>query len=48
MGYVLGYPAAAVLFAYITWRSAFLAITTGSVTWRGTKYPLEQMRANRV
>jgi glycosyltransferase involved in cell wall biosynthesis len=48
VGYVLGYPAAAALFAYITWRSAFLAITTGSVTWRGTKYPLEQMRANRV
>jgi hypothetical protein len=46
--YVLAFPAAALLFAYIMWRSALLAVIRGSVTWRGTAYPLAQMRANRV
>jgi glycosyltransferase involved in cell wall biosynthesis len=48
LGYVLAFPAAALLFAYIIWRSALLAVVRGSVTWRGTAYPLAQMRANRV
>ena len=47
-GYVLAFPAAALLFAYIIWRSALLAVVRGSITWRGTRYPLAQMRANRV
>jgi hypothetical protein len=46
--YVLAYPAAALLFAYIIWRSALMAVWRGSVTWRGTAYPLAQLRANRV
>jgi hypothetical protein len=46
--YVLAFPAAALLFAYIIWRSALQAVIRGRVTWRGTDYPLAQMRANRV
>ena len=46
--FVLAFPAAAVLFAYIIWRSALVAVIRGTVTWRGTAYPLAQMRANRV
>jgi glycosyltransferase involved in cell wall biosynthesis len=46
--YALAFPAAALLFAYIMWRSALLAVIRGSVTWRGTAYPLAEMRANRV
>jgi len=42
------YPFAAVLFAYIIWRSALLAVSTGEIRWRGTAYPLDRMRANRV
>jgi glycosyltransferase involved in cell wall biosynthesis len=45
---VLAFPAAALLFAYIIWRSALLAVIRGTVTWRGTAYPLSQMRANRI
>jgi len=48
LGYVLAFPASALLFAYIIWRSALLAVIRGSVTWRGTAYPLAQLRANRV
>jgi hypothetical protein len=46
--YVIAFPAASLLFAYIIWRSAFLAVIRGTVTWRGTAYSLARMRANRV
>lgn len=46
--FVLAYPAAALLFAYIIWRSAILAVTRGTITWRGTAYPLAAMRANKI
>jgi cellulose synthase/poly-beta-1,6-N-acetylglucosamine synthase-like glycosyltransferase len=46
--YVLGFPAAALLFIYIVWRSALTAVTSGYVTWRGTRYPLAELRANRL
>jgi glycosyltransferase involved in cell wall biosynthesis len=48
VAYVLGFPAAALLFIYIMWRSALIAVLSGTITWRGTAYPLSQMRANRV
>jgi glycosyltransferase involved in cell wall biosynthesis len=48
LGYVLAFPAAVLLFVYIMWRSALIAVVRGTVTWRGTAYPLAQMRANRV
>jgi hypothetical protein len=48
VAYVLAFPAAAVLFIYIMWRSALIAVLSGTITWRGTAYPLSQMRANRV
>jgi glycosyltransferase involved in cell wall biosynthesis len=48
LAYVLAFPAATLLFAYIIWRSALLAVIRGTVTWRGTEYPLAQMRANRI
>jgi glycosyltransferase involved in cell wall biosynthesis len=46
--YVVAYPLASVLFAYIIWRSALIAVSSGTITWRGTAYPLAEMRANRV
>jgi hypothetical protein len=48
LGYVVAYPAAALLFAYVMWRSALIATIRGTVTWRGTAYPLAQLRANRI
>jgi glycosyltransferase involved in cell wall biosynthesis len=48
LGYVIVYPAAALLFAYIMWRSAFLAVSRGTIGWRGTEYQLDAMKKNRV
>jgi cellulose synthase/poly-beta-1,6-N-acetylglucosamine synthase-like glycosyltransferase len=45
---VVGFPGAALLFIYIIWRSALMAVLSGTITWRGTAYPLSQMRANRI
>jgi len=48
VAFVLAYPAAALLFGYIMWRSALMAVATGTITWRGTAYSLAAMRANKV
>jgi len=48
VAYVVAFPAAALLFAYIIGRSALTAVTRGTVMWRGTAYPLAQLRANKV
>jgi glycosyltransferase involved in cell wall biosynthesis len=48
VGYVFGYPLAALLFGYIVSRSALMAVLTGTISWRGTAYSLSRMRANRV
>ncbi|HSM88360.1 MAG TPA: glycosyltransferase [Candidatus Limnocylindrales bacterium] len=40
----LTYPIGAGLFLFATLRSACLAIRDGGITWRGTKYPLEELR----
>lgn len=47
-GYVLLLPAAAVLLAYVMWRSALLALSRGHIVWRGTAYPLAALKGNRV
>ena len=46
--YVIALPAAALLFIYIIWKSALRALTRGTIEWRGTAYPLAQLRANKV
>jgi len=46
--YAFAHPFFAVLFVYILWKSLVLALWTGGITWRGTHYPLVQLRANRV
>ncbi|HZU31870.1 MAG TPA: glycosyltransferase family 2 protein [Candidatus Angelobacter sp.] len=37
-------PIAAVIFAYATLQSAFIALRDGAITWRGTKYSLEELK----
>lgn len=42
------YPVAASLFVYILWRTMILNLVHGGLQWRGTFYPLRQLKANRV
>jgi hypothetical protein len=42
------YPVAAFLFSYILARSAYVTLRDGGVTWRGSFYPLADLRANMI
>jgi glycosyltransferase involved in cell wall biosynthesis len=41
------FPLVTVLFLYMIWRSAAMAILRGGVRWRETFYPLKELRSNR-
>ncbi len=43
--YFLAHPLSTLAFVFILLRSTFLTLWQGGVIWRGTKYPLEELRA---
>ena len=46
--YFLLHPISTLMFAYTLLRSMFLTLRDDGVTWRGTKYPLEELRKGMV
>lgn len=44
----LGFPFATVFFLYIVWRSMILTLVQGGIRWRGTLYPLKELKANKI
>ncbi|MBZ5646671.1 MAG: glycosyltransferase family 2 protein [Acidobacteriia bacterium] len=46
--YFLAHPISSVMFVFILLRSTFLTLWQGGVVWRGTKYPLEELRAGML
>jgi glycosyltransferase involved in cell wall biosynthesis len=46
--YFLLHPVSTMLFAYTVLRSMYLALSQDGVTWRGTKYPLEELKRGLV
>jgi glycosyltransferase involved in cell wall biosynthesis len=46
--HVVLFPAACLLFVYIVWNAVLYTLRTGGIEWRGTRYPLADLRANRV
>ena len=44
----IGYPFASLLLSYILVRSTVITLRQGGIVWRGTRYPLEQLKAQRV
>jgi cellulose synthase/poly-beta-1,6-N-acetylglucosamine synthase-like glycosyltransferase len=46
--YFLLHPVSTLLFAYTMLRSMILALWRGGVEWRGTKYPLDELRKGMV
>ena len=46
--YFLLHPVSTMMFEYILLRSMFLTLRDDGVTWRGTKYPLEELRKGAV
>src|SRR5581483_9540702 len=46
--YIVLHPVSTALFLYILLRSMYLTLSRGGVVWRGTKYPLEDLRRGMV
>lgn len=46
--YALTYPIGAILFSYMIARSVAVTLWNGGVTWRGTFYPLEELKKGVV
>jgi hypothetical protein len=46
--YFFTHPISSVLFGYILLRSMVATLWRGGVVWRGTKYPLDELRRNLV
>jgi len=46
--YFVLHPISSTMFVYIMLRSTFLTLTRGGVEWRGTFYPLEELRKGMV
>jgi len=46
--YALGFPFATLLFVWIILRTMTLNLLQGGISWRGTFYPLAELKKNRV
>ena len=46
--YGIGFPISTLLFIYIIWRSMLMTLVNNGIRWRGTHYPLAELRANKV
>jgi glycosyltransferase involved in cell wall biosynthesis len=46
--YFVLHPVSSLLFLYTLLRSMFLTLWNGGIVWRGTKYPLEELRKGMV
>jgi glycosyltransferase involved in cell wall biosynthesis len=46
--YIVLHPVSTTLFVYILLRSMFLTLSQGGVVWRGTFYPLDELRRGLV
>lgn len=44
----IGFPLATLLFLYILWRATILTLWNRGIVWRGTRYPLSELKANKV
>jgi len=42
------FPAASLIMSWILVRSTVVTLVSGGITWRGTHYPLDALRANQV
>ncbi|HEY0781249.1 MAG TPA: glycosyltransferase [Thermoanaerobaculia bacterium] len=43
----IGLPLATLLFVYVVWRSMLSTLWRSGIDWRGTHYPLAELKANR-
>ncbi len=44
----IGFPVATLLFNYIVWRATLTTLRNDGIEWRGTHYPLSELKANKI
>jgi cellulose synthase/poly-beta-1,6-N-acetylglucosamine synthase-like glycosyltransferase len=44
----VGFPLATLLFLYIVWRATLKTLLNDGIDWRGTHYPLAELKANKL
>ncbi|HEY9419963.1 MAG TPA: glycosyltransferase family 2 protein [Thermoanaerobaculia bacterium] len=44
----IGFPIATLLFNYILWRATLTTLKNDGIDWRGTHYPLAELKANKI
>ena len=44
----VGGPVTSLLFLYIIWRATLKTLWNNGIDWRGTHYPLNELKANKV
>lgn len=44
----IGFPIATLLFNYIVWRATLTTLKNDGIDWRGTHYPLAELKANKI
>lgn len=44
----IGFPVATLLFNYIVWRATLTTLRNDGIDWRGTHYPLAELKANKI
>ena len=44
----IGFPLASALFLFVIWNATLYALVNRGIEWRGTHYPLDELRANKV
>jgi len=42
------FPVASALFIFVVWNATLYALVNRGIEWRGTHYPLDELRANKV
>lgn len=47
-GYGIGVPIAALFFIFLIWNSTLKTLINRGINWRGTFYPLTELKANKV
>ncbi len=44
----VAFPVITLFFLYILWRAMLVTVVKGGIHWRGTFYPLDELKANRL
>jgi cellulose synthase/poly-beta-1,6-N-acetylglucosamine synthase-like glycosyltransferase len=48
MWYSVFFPFASLLFLFVMWNATVYALVNRGIEWRGTHYPLDELRANKI